>query len=115
MSKVPNALSRQQAARQVIARLQEVQEKCLYFHLLQAANDHDEDEAIPGSEPRSENGKFVYREDGTPVYPTYGESIGECEAAAERLRDKAQDLGLLSLVEKMLEAEHAAQENGAVV
>lgn len=99
----------------MIARLQEVQEKHLYFQLLQAANDHDDDEPLPGAEPRKKNGEYVFQEDGSPSYPTYAESIAECEAAAGRIQDKAAELGLMTLVEKMLEAEHAAHENGAVV
>lgn len=114
MPPVPNALGRQQAARQVIGRLQSIQEQHLYYQLLRAANDQAETDVIPGLDPKRVNGEFVY-EDGQLVYPTYGESLAELEAAAARVLRVAEDLGVADLVAKLLEADRAATENGAVI
>ncbi len=111
---IPSALNRGQQARQVIARLQQLQEQELWLSLIQSANDHAPTDEIPGADPVQQDGKIVYV-DGRPVIPTYAEENARLQAAAVRVMGRAAEMDVVGLVEKMLAAEAAANEDGPVL
>lgn len=108
-----NVLRRQEIAEQVIARLRALQERALHLELVQIANGHGRGEPVPGAEPKKKDGRILY-EDDRPVYPSYGEQFAELEAAVSRVRNHARELGVLPLVEVMIETEQQAQVDGPV-
>lgn len=106
--KIPDTRTRQKTARNVVARLNELQDARERIELKQFTEEAKDTDQISGLPPKTDDGGEPIIEDGKLVFLTYGEVYIENTAGQERAWLWAREKNCDKLVTKMIEADQEA-------